>query len=403
MRVPPRSPNRARLAAPGSVRARLAVRLSLLAVAAAALGAVAAAATAKPKLGDGVGEVELRKLGDFNQVTHVDNAPGFNGLLFVVEQPGKITVLRHNQPVGHAFLNIEDLVHCCGEQGLLSVAFAPDYEQSGRFYVYYTTDGGAVNRVDEFRRADSTTADPASRRTVIEIPHPTASNHNGGQLQFGPDGYLYIAPGDGAVSADNAQDPDSLLGKLLRIDPLPGNAGAYGIPPDNPFAGSKPGLGEIYSLGLRNPWRFSFDRKTGRLAIGDVGAGQWEEVNYETASTAKGANFGWPVFEGTHRMDQGAPEPANHQLPIHEYSHGGANCAITGGYVVRDPKLKPLYGRYLYADLCNGGLRSLVPRLEGARKDRALGPTVPFPTTFGEGAHGRIYVGSNNGGVWKLK
>jgi glucose/arabinose dehydrogenase len=382
------------------------VLVLVVAIALALVAVLPPGAAAKPKVGDGVGGVELRKLGEFNSPVYVDNAPGFKNLLFVVEQPGTIRVLRGNRLVDHPFLNIESMVECCGEEGLLSIAFPPDYRRSGRFYVYFTLRGGEINRVAEFRRSGPTTAEPGSSRTVIEFSHPDFSNHNGGQLQFGPDGHLYIGTGDGGGGGDpdrNAQNPDSPLGKLLRLDPLPGKAGSYGIPSDNPFAGSTPGLDQIYALGLRNPWRFSFDRKTHRIAIADVGQGSWEEIDYELPSTLRGANFGWDAFEGTHRFDEGTAAPADAQSPIFEYPNDGANCAVIGGYVVRDPKLKSLRGRYLYADLCAGELRSLVPGLDGARKDRALGPSVPSPTSFGEGVKGRIYVVSQAGGVWKLK
>lgn len=385
---------------PRACSGRLAVRLSLLAV---ALAVFPAASAAKPKVGSGKGGVELKRLGKFDSVTHVENAPGFKKLLFVVEQPGKIQVLHRDKKLKRPFLNIEGLVECCGEEGLLSVAFPRDYKLSRRFYVYYTAAGGDVIRVDEFRRSAPTSADPSSRRTVIELSHPDSSGHNGGQLQFGPDGYLYVGTGDGGGGGDYAQNPNSPLGKILRIDPLPGNAGAHGIPPDNPFAGPAPGLDEVYALGLRNPWRFSFDRNSGRIAIADVGEKAWEEVNYETRSVARGANFGWNAFEGTHRFDMGMPVPAEHELPIHEYPNDGSNCAVTGGYVVRDRKLKSLYGRYLYSDHCSADLRSLVPRLDGARRDRALGQSVSGGvTSFGEGVRGRIYVASG-GGVWTLK
>jgi glucose/arabinose dehydrogenase len=382
------------------------VLVPVVAIAAALLAALPSGASAAPRVGDGVGGVELRKLGEFDAPTYTDNAPGFGKLLFVVEQQGTIRVLRRGRSLDRPFLDIRTRVECCGEQGLLSMAFAPDYAQSGRFYVYYTVRGGDANRVAEFRRASPTTADAGSARTVIELPHPVFSNHNGGQLQFGPDGYLYVGTGDGGGGGDpdrNAQDPNSPLGKLLRIDPLPGSAGGHGIPPDNPLAGPAPGLDEIFSLGLRNPWRFSFDRKTERIAIADVGQGTREEVDYESPSTAKGANFGWDAFEGSRRSDQGTPVPPGHQLPIFEYENGGANCAVIGGYVVRDRKLKPLYGRYIYTDLCAGELRSFIPDVDGARKDRALGPDVALPTSFGEGVKGRIYVVSQGGGVWKLK
>jgi glucose/arabinose dehydrogenase len=378
----------------------------VVAIALALVAAVPSAAAAKPKAGDGAGGVELRQLGELDSPVHIDNAPGSKRLLFVVEQGGTIRILRGNDTLRNPFLDIRDRVEAGGEEGLLSVAFPPDYEQSGRFYVYYTLRGGDVNRVSEFRRSAATTADPASERPVIQFSHATFGNHNGGQLQFGPDGQLYIATGDGGGAGDpdgNGQNVNSPLGKLLRIDPLPGNAGAYGIPPGNPFAGRTPGLDEIYATGLRNPWRFSFDRKTDRIAIADVGQGSWEEVNFTSPSRLAGANFGWDAFEGTHRFEATTPAPSGHQPPIFEYENDGENCAVVGGNVVRDRKLRSLNARYLYADLCAGELRSFVPALDGARKDRALGPTVPSPTSFGEGAKGRIYVASLGGGVWKLK
>jgi glucose/arabinose dehydrogenase len=395
---PPATPSRTRSGC--DLAAALCALVALLVV-------IPASAAAKPKgIGDGRGSVELRKLGDFDAPVHVDNAPGSGRLLFVVEQPGTIRVLRRNKVVGHPFLDIREEVEFGGEQGLLSVAFPPDYNRSGRFYVYYTARGGELNRVSEFRRTTATSADPASERPVIEFSHPDFDNHNGGQLQFGPDGNLYIGTGDGGSAGDpdeNAQDPNSPLGKLLRIEPRPGNAGAYGIPANNPFAGSIPGLDEIYAVGLRNPWRFSFDRETGRAAIGDVGQGSWEEIDFENASTLNGANFGWDAFEGTHRFDDATPVPSVHQRPIFEYANRGPNCAVIGGYVVRDRKLNSLRGRYLYSDLCAGELRSFVPGLGGARKDRPLGPAVPSPTSFGEGVKGRIYVASGEGGVWRLR
>ena len=382
------------------------MRAFAVAIALALVAALPSAAAAKPKAGDGTGGVELRKLGDFDSPVHIDNAPGSKRLLFVVEQGGTIRILRGNDTLGNPFLDIRDRVEAGGEEGLLSVAFPPDYEQSDRFFVYYTVRGGDVNRVSEFRRFTATTADPASERPVIQFSHPKFGNHNGGQLQFGPDGQLYIATGDGGGGGDpdgNGQNVNSLLGKLLRIDPLPGNAGGYAIPAGNPFAGPTPGLDEIYALGLRNPWRFSFDRKTDRIAIADVGQGSWEEVNFTSPSRLPGANFGWDAFEGTHRFEATTPVPSGHQPPIFEYENDGENCAVVGGNVVRDRKLRSLNARYLYADLCAGELRSFVPALDGARKDRALGPTVPSPTSFGEGAKGRIYVASLGGGVWKLK
>ena len=390
-------------------RTTLAIALGVLATL-----VVAPLADAK-KVGNGKGEVKLARVGSFDSPVHIQTAPGFSRLLFVVEQDGGIKVLR--QRAGGkwskrgTFLNIRDIVRspadgAGGEEGLLSVAFPPDYRASGRFYVYYTNRRGN-NTVAEYRRSSPTRAESSSERKLLTIAHPDFGNHNGGQLQFGPDGLLYLATGDGGGGGDpdeNAQNVKSLLGKLIRIDPRPGSAGPYGIPAGNPFVGG-PGADEIFSTGLRNPFRFSFDRKTGNIAIADVGHSEREEINYETLEVANGANFGWDAFEGTKPFSpDGSPAPAEHELPIHEYSHSGGNCAVTGGHVVRDRKLDTLYGRYVYADFCVGELRSLVPKLGGAKKDRSLGVTRPGISTFGEGRNGHIFVASLfTGKVWRLK
>jgi glucose/arabinose dehydrogenase len=247
---------------------------------------------------------------------------------------------------------------------------------------------------------------------VITIPHPGFANHNGGQLQF-LGNLLYFGTGDGGSGGDppnNAQNKDVLLGKLLRIDPRPANGRPYSIPPGNPFAGPTPGRGEIYSYGLRNPFRFSFDKVTAgtpRIAIGDVGQNRFEELDYTTVGAAGGANFGWDALEGfsPYREENGGtPNPGGTTKPILAYSHdrGGGSCAIVGGYVSRDPRLPTLRGRYVYADYCEGKLRSLLPRLGGARGDRLLGPSVESPTSFGEDDRGRIYVASEAGPVFRL-
>ena len=237
---------------------------------------------------------------------------------------------------------------------------------------------------------------------MLEVPHPRFSNHNGGQLQFGPDGLLYIGTGDGGSANDpagNAQDKGSLLGKLLRINPLRrGRGKPYGIPNSNPYA-DEDGRDEIYARGLRNPWRFSFDRR--RIAIGDVGQDRVEEVDYETLRGARGANFGWDAFEGNALIEP--PAPSGHERPIHTYSHAGGGCSITGGYVVRDPALGSLRGRYVYGDLCLGELRSFEPGLGGARDDGRLGlPRIDSLSSFGVDDRRRLYVASLGGGVWRF-
>ena len=247
---------------------------------------------------------------------------------------------------------------------------------------------------------------------MLSIPHPVG-NHNGGQLQFGPDGYLYIATGDGGGGGDpdrNGQNLNSLLGKLLRIDPRLGpNGESYTIPTDNPFVGQTGARAEIWSYGLRNPWRFSFDRLTGDLTVGDVGQGEWEEVNFVPAGSGAGrrANFGWGCFEGRHVYVPNAsrpdcnPLPTNHAQPVWEYSHV-RGCSIAGGYVVRDPELTALVGRYLYGDLCDDRVWSTILQVPDAQDDRVTGLEVPSLYSFGEDACGRIYAVSGAGPVYRL-
>jgi glucose/arabinose dehydrogenase len=352
----------------------------------------------------------LKKVGEFNAPTYVTGAPGFPKLLFVVEQPGRVEVMRGGHRLGRPFLDINGLVDDDGgERGLLSIAFPPDYAQSGSFYVYYTDNGGNI-RVDEFKRRSETQAARGTRRTVIEIPHPVNANHNGGQLQFLGD-LLYLGTGDGGSAGDppnNAQNRESLLGKLLRIDPRPSGGQPYSVPADNPFVG-RPGRDEIYSYGLRNPFRFSFDTLGGepRIAIADVGQNRFEELDYTTVAAAAGANFGWDAFEGFapyREENSGTPDPGGTTKPIMAYSHSrdGGSCAIIGGYAVGAGGPPGLRGRYVYTDYCSGVLRSLVPHLHRASGDRRLGLDVTSPTSFGTDDAGRIYVCSQDGPVYRL-
>jgi len=349
----------------------------------------------------------LTELGNFDSPTYVDNAPGASRLLFVVEQPGRIEVVRRGRELSHPFLDIHRRVGFDGaERGLLSVAFAPNYRRSRRFYVYFTNADGN-NEVDEFKRSrrSATRARPSTRRRVLLIPHPAESNHNGGQLQFGPDGFLYIGTGDGGCADDchdNARHLDVLLGKLLRIDPRRHGHHPYTVPRGNPYVG-KPGRDEIYSYGLRNPWRFSFDSANGDVAIGDVGQGAVEEVDYTTRGAAKAANFGWPEWEGDQLDDPGRPGPDAPTFPIFTYTHAATGgCAIIGGYVVHSASLGQLNGRYLYSDLCTGDIRSFIPDTGGASNDQDTGLGVSSTTSFGEGVGGRIYVASRDGPVYRL-
>jgi glucose/arabinose dehydrogenase len=341
---------------------------------------------------------------------YVTGAPGFPKLEFVVEQPGSVRVVKGHHKLRHAFLNIRGLVGYDGaERGLLSIAFPPDYKQSGRFYVDYTDNQGDINVV-EYRRRSATRARAGSARLLLNINHRANANHNGGQLQF-LGNLLYISTGDGGSGGDppnNAQNTDSLLGKILRIDPRPSGGQPFSIPSDNPFVG-KPGRDEIFSYGFRNPWRFSFDTAGAGgpfITVGDAGQDRFEEVDYEPVSAASGANFGWDAFEGFGPYtgdNSGTPDPGGTTKPIFVYgTHADGNCTIIGGYVVRDKRLGGLRGRYLYSDFCAGQLRSFVPQPGGARGDRPIGVHVDSPSSFGEDTRGRIYVCSLNGPVYRL-
>jgi glucose/arabinose dehydrogenase len=384
--------------------------ISIILLSALALVALPACGTAQQHRSERPAGLALKRIGSFDNPTYVSGAPGFPNLLFVVEQPGKVAVLRGGHRLSHPFLDISGLVDFEGERGLLSIAFPPDYAQSGDFYVYYTDRAGNI-RVDEFQRASATRANQSSRRNVIEIPHPVNANHNGGQLQSLGD-LLYLGTGDGGSGGDppnNAQNKESLLGKLLRIDPRPSGGKPYSVPADNPFVG-KPGRDEIYSYGLRNPFRFSFDTTSAaqpRIAIGDVGQNRFEELDYTTLESAAGANFGWDALEGYRPYEEensGTPDPGGTTKPIMAYSHSrdGGSCTIIGGYVVGSGGPPALRGRYLYADYCSGIVRSLVPHLHRASGDRKTGLTVSSPTSFGEDDLGRIYVASQEGPVYRL-
>ena len=357
-------------------------------------------------VGTGAGGVALSPIGEFESPAYIASAPGEKKLLFVVELPGTIRVLRNGKPLPKPFLDISDQVSFQAEDGLFSVAFDPDYRKTRRFYVYYVDNAGDL-RIDEFkrRRGSATVASPGSQRKVLGIPHPIFSNHNGGQLQFGPDEMLWIGTGDGGGGGDgedNARDLNVLLGKLLRIDPVV-KKGAYGIPGGNPFEDGG-GAPEIWAYGLRNPWRFSFDSDSEDIAIADVGQGEVEEVNILNTGAARGANFGWPAFEGNQPFDPSRPGAAPPTPPAFTYSSSGGtgNCSVTGGYVVHDPALPTLANRYVYADLCAGQLRSFVPSAGGASDDKPLGPSVANPTSFGQDSRGHVYVSSLDGAVYQL-
>ena len=354
------------------------------------------------------GAVRLAKVGEFASPLFVTSPPGDRRRIFVVEQGGRIRVVRAGRVLSRPFLDVSARIVSGGEQGLLGLAFAPDYARSRRFYVNYTNRSGDT-RVVEYRarRSNPDRADPGSARVLLRQDQPEP-NHNGGMLAFGPDRLLYIGLGDGGGGNDqhgergNAQDLGSLLGKILRIDPRRSGRRPYRVPRDNPFVGRRGARPEVFAYGLRNPWRFSFDRETSDLTIGDVGQDDVEELSFATLRRARGANFGWRPFEGTRRNFEDEEAPG-HRPPVLEYPREGDFCSVTGGYVVRAPDLPALRGHYVYADFCDGRIRAARLREGGASDDRRLDlPEVGAISSFGEDAQGRVYVTSLNGPVFRL-
>jgi hypothetical protein len=344
----------------------------------------------------------LEPVGPFVNPTYVTSYPNDADKLLVVERAGRVQLVEGEAT--STFLDATALVGTIdGEQGMWSIALAPDFATTGRLYAVYA--GGATDgdmQLDEFTAAGDA-VDLATRRPVLTIEHTGRLTHFGGQLQFGADGYLYISSGDAARSG-NGQRLDVLLGKLLRIDPRQSGGSPYTIPADNPFVGVD-GEDEIWSYGLRNPYRFSFDRATGALTIGDVGRQTREEIDYDPdRDPGRGDNYGWPCYEGTMVLntDSICADPQNLVFPIQEHDHGDGYCSVIGGYVARDPSLGALFGRYVYSDLCREVIRSLVPEVPLASGDRSEGLAVTRPVSFGEDACGRLYVVSLTGPVQRL-
>jgi glucose/arabinose dehydrogenase len=349
--------------------------------------------------------------------------------IFIVEQAGRIRLLKNGSLQATPFLNISGHVRSGGEEGLLSVAFPPDYARRQQFYVYYTQlDGNNV--VARFRTTSNPDlADPASEEQILALPHPNQTNHNGGQLEFGPDGYLYIGTGDGGGAGDpyeNGQNHAALLGKILRINvngqypatipngayriylPMIGsNLGPrYRIPPDNPFFNQPGYRPEIWALGLRNPWRFSFDRATNDLYIADVGQNAREEVNFQPSNSVGGRNYGWNNLEGSLCYDppSGCSAPANYSAPVAEYPHGANDsngCSVTGGYVYRGAAYPDMQGVYFYADYCRGKIWGLKFE-NSAWQSQLLLDTTYQPSSFGEDESGEVYLVSLSGQIYHL-
>ena len=323
----------------------------------------------------------------------VDLQPDGSGRLFVIEKPGRIRILETDQLVDTPFLDITDRVGSGGnEQGLLGLAFHPQYAQNGRFFVNYTDKSGK-DTIARFQvSSDPNVADPNSEVKLLSIDDPFP-NHNGGVLAFGPDGYLYAGLGDGGSAGDpfgNGQNTKALLGKILRLDV--DSAEPYAVPADNPFGN------EVWAYGLRNPWRFSFDKSTGDLYIGDVGQNAWEEIDFLPAGSPGGTNFGWNFREGAHDYKGGGP--AGMLDPVAEYSHQEGGCSVTGGYVYRG-SMSEWNGIYLYADYCSGLMWGLI-NSNGTWQSQPLFDLDVTITSFGQDTAGELYILSDSGGVFRL-
>ena len=324
-----------------------------------------------------------------------------SGSLFIAEQPGVIRIYQGGALLPEPFLDIRPRVGSRGnEQGLLGLAFHPAYAQNGLFYVNYTDRiGDTVIARFSVSGNDANRADAGTEMQLMNVSQPYP-NHNGGSVVFGPDGYLYLGLGDGGSGGDpqgNAQSLKTLLGKILRIDV--DNGTPYAIPPGNIF--SDGGAAEIWAYGLRNPWRFSFDRLTGDVYIADVGQNAWEEVNFLPAGSPAGANFGWVIREGTHPYEGTAPAGIELIDPVAEYGHG-QGCSVTGGFVYRGEALPAWRGVYLYGDYCTGLIWGLARTPDGAWLNRVLFETGLNISSFGEDAAGELYLTDLNGGVYRL-
>jgi glucose/arabinose dehydrogenase len=327
-----------------------------------------------------------------------------SGRMFVVEKAGRIKIVRDGKVQEGSFLDIEPRVRSSGsEQGLLGLDFHPKFSENGRFFVNYTDLNGDTV-VSEFGLTDNDDrADPASERVLIKIEQP-ATNHNGGQVKFGPDGYLYIGMGDGGSAGDpegNAQNLDALLGKMLRID-VDGEK-PYAVPADNPFKGRSGARPEIWAYGLRNPWRFSFDPETGDMYIGDVGQNLWEEIDFQPKGSSGGENYGWDYTEGSHEFEMPRGyDTSGITFPVFEYGRDDG-CSVTGGYVYRGDEFPALAGTYLFSDFCTGKLWGLRKKDGGDWEWSMLKDTDVQPSSFGEGPDGSVYIlDFPNGKVFKI-
>ena len=328
-------------------------------------------------------------------------SPSGDARLFVVEQPGRIRIVENGQLLPAPFLDISSRVSTGGERGMFSVAFHPQYTANGFFYVYFTGPSGEL-RIERFTvSSNANQANASSAKVILTVLHPRP-NHNGGLAMFGPDGMLYLGLGDGGGGGDpdlNGQNQTTLLGKILRIDVSTGDP--YSIPPGNPFFGRSDARQEIWAIGLRNPWRFAFDREAGTLYVADVGQGAREEVNVVTATRA-GVNYGWNILEGSECFVSPGCATQGLELPVLEYGHENGQCSITGGFVYRGAAMPELAGTYFYADYCAGWVKSF--KYDGSASDKRewnLG-AIGSITSFGEDSAHELYLTSSNGRVYKF-
>jgi glucose/arabinose dehydrogenase len=370
-----------------------------------ALALTACGSNSGPSLPRGEGARLQTVVTGLSSPLYVTTPPGDLSRLFIVEQTGAIRIVKDGSLLPAPFLDLSGRIVAGGEQGLLGLAFDPEYATTGMFVVHYTDPAGDTHLSTFQVTADPDVADPASEQIILAADQPYP-NHNGGQVVFGPDGFLYLGLGDGGSSNDpegRGQDLTELLGSILRLDVQGGPS--YAVPPDNPFVGQAGVQPEIWSYGLRNPWRFSFDRATGDLYIADVGQTQFEEVDVASAAggAGRGANYGWSVMEGSHCLTGGQCDQTSLTLPAFEYDHS-QGCSITGGYVYRGAAIPQLQGVYFFGDYCQGWVRSFRYSVEGATELTDWPTLRPGGqiTSFGEDNAGELYVVTGNGGVYKV-
>lgn len=370
-----------------------------------AVGASACSSQSGPTLPQGSGARLLEMASGLSFPLYLTAPPGDATRLFIVEKTGTIRIVKDGTLLATPFLDISGQVSGGGEQGLLGLAFDPNYASNGRFFVHYTDPDGNT-RLSNFQvSANPDIANAGSEQVILTATQPYP-NHNGGQLVFGPDGLLYLGLGDGGSGGDpqgRAQDRSDLLGSILRLDVQAGSS--YSVPPDNPFIGQAGVRPEIWSYGLRNPWRFSFDRGTGDLYIADVGESRFEEVDVSPAAggAGKGINYSWNIMEGNHCFSTGQCDRNGLTSPPHEYTHS-QGCSITGGYVYRGSAIPALQGLYFFADFCQGWVRSFryIGGVATELTDwRVLQPGGSI-TSFGEDAAGELYLMTSSGRVFKI-